>query len=98
MMLHSFRFQIRRGSRQSSAVTRWLAQRPRKSNERRLRLSYCLEKRERSSGARLNNCGFWIADIGIYSGNLNSRLDCSIRNPQSEIGNPKLKEQRVKIP
>src|SRR5881396_1469306 len=110
MMLHSFRFQIRRGSRQSSAVTRWLAQRPRKSNERRLRLSYCLEKRERSSGARLNNCGFRIADfglnnltisiadIGIYSGNLNSRLDCSIRNPQSEIGNPKLKEQRVKIP
>src|SRR6266700_3165654 len=97
MMLHSFRFQIRRGSRQSSAVTRWLAQRPRKSNERRLRLSYCLEKRERSSGARLNNCGFRIADfglnnltisiadIGIYSGNLNSRLDCSIRNPQSEI-------------
>ncbi|PYU92598.1 MAG: hypothetical protein DMG08_12270 [Acidobacteria bacterium] len=46
----------------------------------------------------LNNLTISIADIGIYSGNLNSRLDCSIRNPQSEIGNPKLKEQRVKIP
>src|SRR5213083_858904 len=103
MMLHSFRFQIRRGSRQSSAVTRWLAQRPRKSNERRLRLSYCLEKRERSSGAPLNNCGLRIEKLNNfdcrYRNSLwQSELQIGLFNPQSEIGNPKLKEQRVKIP
>src|SRR5205823_9746510 len=88
MMLRSFRFQIRRGSRQSSAVTRWLAQRPRKSNERRLRLSYCLEKRERSSRAPLNNCGLSISDFGlrIADEQLNN-FDCRYRNLlwQSEL-------------